>query len=170
MWSTRARLAAAYGGLLFATLAAFCVALYFARRVSANQDLGRHAVRVADQVLQTIVVVERSGKRVTTRDSTLVLTATSEPPAKPTECAAKGACRWVVSVTPLFELRNTLEPRPGYFLVLDKDSRLLYSSFAVRQLPPDDQNDLNRVAIDLVPGGDAAVLALPRDTVLGGRI
>src|SRR5213075_487669 len=84
-------------------------------------------------------------------------------------CAAKNACRSIVTVSPLPELRNVLEPRPGYFLLLDKDSRLLYSSFAVRQLPPEDQDDLNAVALQLNPGGNAAII-LPRDSVLGGRM
>ena len=97
MWSTRARLAAAYAGLLFATLATFSGAVYFARRASAYQDLGRRAVRSADQVLAQLASAERSGKRLTSRDS------------------VGGR----VSVSPLTELRNTLEPLPGYFLVLD---------------------------------------------------
>jgi len=158
MWSTRARLAAAYAGLLFATLATFCAAVYFARRASAYQDLGERAVRGADQVLSRLALAERSGKRLTVRDSTRV--------------HREGATdsTWVYTVSPGPELRNTLEPLPGYFLVLDPQRRLLYSSFAVRQLPGDDQEDLNQIAIDLNPGGAAAVVPLPRDTVLGGRM
>jgi two-component system OmpR family sensor kinase len=136
MWSTRARLAAAYAGLLFATLAAFCAAVYFARRASAYQELGTRAVWAADQVLQTMVVAERSGKKLTERalrDTSLV-------------------------VTPQPELRSTLEARPGYFLVLDEKSRLLYSSFAIRQLPPDDQDHINQVAANLEAGRAAAVV------------
>ncbi|HJQ21307.1 MAG TPA: HAMP domain-containing sensor histidine kinase [Gemmatimonadaceae bacterium] len=145
MWSTRARLAAAYALLLFATLLAFCAAIYFARRASAYQELGERAVTAADQVLATMAQAERNGKRLSTRDSN-------------------------GTVSPLPELRNVLEPRPGYFLVLDAQSRLLYSSFAVRQLPSDDQDDLNAVALQLNPGRDAAIFPLPRDTVLGGRM
>lgn len=153
MWSTRARLAAAYAGLLFATLAAFCAAVYFARRASAYQDLGRRAARASGQVLRTIVAAQRSGKRLTLRDSSL-----------------DTARKWVVTVSPQPELRNTLEPLPGYFLVLDARNRLLYSSFAVRQLPTDDQEDLQAIGLNLVPGGAAAIVPLPRDTVLGGRM
>ena len=158
MWSTRARLAAAYAGLLFATLAAFCVAVYFARRAAAYQDLAGRSVRAADQVILAMVAAERGGKRLSARDSIKV------------QREGRSDSAWVVTVSPTPELRNTLEPMPGYFLVLDQQRRLLYSSFAFRQLPADDQNDLNQVAIDLNPGGDAAVLALPRDTVLGGRM
>lgn len=145
MWSTRARLAAAYALLLFATLIAFCAAVYFARRATAYQELGERAGRAAEQVLATMAQAERSGKRLSSRDS-------------------------LGTVTPLPELRNVLEPRPGYFLVLDAQSRLLYSSFAIRQLPQDDQDDLNAVALQLTPGRDAAIFPLPRDTVLGGRM
>src|SRR5438067_12123588 len=134
MWSTRARLAAAYAGLLFVTLAAFCAAVYFARRASADQELGQRASRAADQVLQTIAAAERSGKRVTARDSSLVVSSTNAPPPNAGVCRTANVCRWIVTVSPTPELRNALETRPGYFLVLDKDSRLLYSSFAVRQL------------------------------------
>ena len=158
MWSTRARLAAAYAGLLFATLATFCGAVYFARRASAYQDLGKRAVRSADQVLSRLTLAQRSGKRLTVRDSARVLRPGQRDSV------------WVFTVSPGPELRNTLEPLPGYFLVLDPQSRLLYSSFAIRQLPSDDQDDLNQVAIDLHPGGAAAVITLPRDTVLGGRM
>ena len=170
MWSTRARLAAAYAGLLLATLAAFCAAVYLARRASARQELGQRAVRAADQVIATIATAKRSGKRLTVRDSSLVLTATNTPRPDPRVCAAKNICRWVVTVGPLPELRNTLEPLPGYFMVLDAQRRLLYSSFAVRQLPPADQEDLNQTSIDLNPGSTAAIVPLPRDTVLGGRM
>jgi len=153
MWSTRARLAAAYAGLLFATLLAFCAAVYFARRASAYQDLGQRAARASEQVLRPLVAAQRAGKRLTTRDSSMDTTG-----------------KWEITVSPLPELRNTLEPLPGYFMVLDVRNRLLYSSFAVRQLPPDDQEDLQAIGLDLRPGGAAAVVPLPRDTVLGGRM
>lgn len=170
MWSTRARLAAAYGGLLFATLAAFCAAVYFARRASAYQNLGQRAGQAADQVLRTIAAAEASGKRLTLRDSTLVLAGTSTPPPHREACAEEDACRWVTTVTPTSELRNNLDPRAGYFLVLDEKSRLLYSSFAVRQLSRADQDDVNEVAVHLEPAGSAAIVRLARDTMLGGRI
>jgi two-component system OmpR family sensor kinase len=170
MWSTRARLTAAYAGLLLATLAVFSAAVYFARRASAYQDLGGRASQAGDQVLQTIVAAERSAKRLTVRDSVQVLEATNAPPQNAGACAARSACRWVTTVSPTAELRNTLDPLPGYFLVLDERSRLLYSSFAFRQLPRDEQDDLNAVALELKPGGAAAVVMIERNTLLGGRM
>lgn len=170
MWSTRARLAAAYAGLLFATLAAFCIAVYFARRASAYQELAERSVRAADQVILNVLAKERAGIKLTSRDSAQVLASNGASPTSPDLCAEPKACRWVVTVSPLPELRNALEPLPGYFLLLDVNSRLLYSSFAVRQLSRDDQDDLNAVALQLDPGGDAAIVPLPRDTILGGRM
>ena len=150
MWSTRARLAAAYAGLLFGTLVVFCIALYFARRASAYQNLGERAMVAADEVLQDMVVAERAGKRLSTRDST------REMPEGRTDSV------WVVAVSPRAELRSTLEPHPGYFMVLDEKSRLLYSSFAVRQLAPADQEELNQIAVDLHPGRTAPLVPLLR--------
>lgn len=144
MWSTRARLAAAYSGLLFATLVAFCAAVYFARRASSYQELGVQAARSAETVLRTMAAAERAGKRLTARDRGL-------------------------TVTPLPELRNTLEPVPGYFLVLDAQNRLLYSSSAVRQLPTDAQADLQDLGIDLSLDREGVLVPLP-DTLLGGRM
>ena len=127
MWSTRARLAAGYAGLLFATLLAFCIALYFARREWAMQQLGRRAVSAADNVVVLMRRVQESGVALTARDTTLV--------------APQGA------VSPLPALRATLEPRPGFFLVLDDRNRLIYSSFAMRQLDVADQQEINQQAV-----------------------
>jgi len=153
MWSTRARLAAAYAGLLFATLVTFCIAVYFARRTSAHEQLGQRAARAADQVLAVMRNAEESGRPLTERDSTL------GPDSM-----------WVFSVSALPQLRTTLEPRPGYFLVLDNRNRLIYSSFAVRQLGTPDQLEINSVALDVVPNGSAAIASLSEDALAGDRI
>jgi signal transduction histidine kinase len=147
MWSTRARLTAAYAGLLLATLVAFGAAVYFARRATADQNLAERAAIAADQVLRVMAAAERSGKRLTQRDSTDVTIVSSLP-----------------------EMRRTLEPLSGYFLVLGDRSRLLYSSFAVRQLSREGQDDLNAIALELEPGGNAAKVTITRDTIDGGRI
>jgi signal transduction histidine kinase len=123
---------------------AFCAAVYFARRASAYQELGQRAATAADQVIRAMIAAEKAGNRLTRNDS------------------------GVVSSLP--ELRNTLEPLPGYFIVLDPQRRLLYSSFAVRQLPTDEQEDLQAVGLDLRPSGAAAIVPLPNNSVLGGRM
>ncbi|MEX2153415.1 MAG: HAMP domain-containing sensor histidine kinase [Gemmatimonadaceae bacterium] len=155
MWSTRARLAAAYAGLLFVTLLTFCAAVYLARRSSAYQQLGERAASAAEQVLRTMAAAEGSGKRLTMRDSTKEARDTTGRDSV-----------WTVTVSPRPELRSTLEPRPGYFLVLDEKNRLLYSSFAVRQLPTPDQDDLNQAAVNLLPGRDSVVSLRPDDRML----
>ena len=141
MWSTRARLAAAYAGLLLATLVVFCVALYFTRRASAYQELGLRAVRAADELLGEMAAAERGGIRLTERS----LRPSGE-----------------IGVSPTPQLRGTLEPHAGYFLVLDERNALLYSSFAVRQLSAADQAELNEVAVYLNPGGEAALVPMER--------
>jgi signal transduction histidine kinase len=145
MWSSRARLAAAFAGMLIASLATFSTAVYFARRAASYQELGQRAADAADNVLLALSSAQSAGAPVVIRDS-------------------------LGNVIPQRALRNALEPRPGYFLVLDGQSRLLYSSFAVRQLSLSDQADLNAVALDIQPGRDAAILPLPRDSIIGGRI
>jgi two-component system OmpR family sensor kinase len=166
MWSTRARLAATYAGLLFVTLLVFITAVYVARRASAFQDLGNQASDVARQVRQRIVAAQTAGQPLTVRDSTLVPVGSSGCARRAAEAAASGCWQFVVS--PLPELRKTLEPLPGYFLLLDEQDRLLYSSFAIRRLPTVDQEDVNTFAIKMVVGGAPTPIALPRDTVLGG--
>jgi signal transduction histidine kinase len=148
MWSTRARLAAAYAGLLFATLLAFCAAVYFARRASAYQELGHRAGRSAEQVLRAMAVAQASGRPLTTRDSVRV----------PRESGDDSV--WVYTVGPLPELRNVLETRPGFFLILGERSKLLYSSFAMRQLPDADQADINGAGLALQAGREAALVPL----------
>jgi len=157
MWSTRARLAAAYAGLLFATLLAFCAAVYVARRASATQELTARGARAAQQVLRTMVNAERSGLRLTARDSTRQLRPEGTDSVT------------VISVSPLLDLRKTLEPLPGYFLVLDAQQRLLYSSFAVRQLPEEDQQGFNQFAVDLNAAGPPVVF-LARDPAIGDML
>jgi two-component system OmpR family sensor kinase len=146
MWSTRARLAAAYSGLLFVTLSAFCVVVYYTRLQATRQDLSAGALRVSEQVVRAMILAEQAGKRLTTRDTTLQ------------------------TVSPTPELRQTLEPLPGYFIVLDTVERLLYSSVALRSLPEADQDSVNRLAIGLQPSRIGTEVKLASDTLLGGRM
>jgi two-component system, OmpR family, sensor kinase len=154
MWSTRARLAAAYAGLLFATLLAFCAAVYFARRASGYQELGERAVRSAEQVLHTMDIANVSGRPLTTRDSVKVPRDAGDSTGVLTDSV------WVYTVSALPAMRNVLETRPGFFLILGAGDKLLYSSFAMRQLPPADQGDVNQVAVELEVGREAAVVPL----------
>jgi signal transduction histidine kinase len=167
-------LAATYAGLLFATLLAYIAAVYIARRAAAYEDLGQRAGEAAQLVRQRIVVSQEADQPLTIRDSALVVRGSSSPPSDTAACEKQGVCRWEFVVRPLPELGKTLEPLPGYFLVLDAQGRLLYSSFAVRRLPTSFQEDLNTLAIRLMdttggrqPGGATAVMPMPGATTLG---
>lgn len=168
MWSTRARLAAAYAGLLFGTLAVFSAAVYFARRASAYQELGAIAGRIAEGVLRRVSQAQAE-RPVTTRDSSYVVAGTPSPPHDSSECAAPNACRWQYTVRPLPGLTNALASLPGVFLLLDVESRLLYSSDAMRQLPRSYQDEINSVGLRLNPGGNAAIVSPPADTTASGN-
>jgi two-component system OmpR family sensor kinase len=151
MWSTRARIATAYAGLLFVTLVAFSLAVFVARRSSAIEELAAFGIPAdiaADQVLRAIFNAEATGKKLTSRDSTLALREGSSDSV------------WTKTVRASPELPQLLAPQPGYFLVLDSTSKLLYSSAAMRRLPTEDQGRINQQAVNLYPTGRAAVVQL----------
>ena len=148
MASTRTRLTISYLVVLMATLVAFAVALYVARGVEADQDVLEQAAALADDVLGTIRSAQEGGRRLTERLQT----------------------EGVPTFRPTFEMGEQLDRHPGYFLVLDSLGRLLYSSSAVRLLAAEDQSDLYSVAFQLRPGGSAALLPLPRDSLVKGRL
>ena len=128
--STRARLTFAYAALLIATMIAFGVALWYARRESADQELAQHASSVAERVLTAIRAAQQQGKRLTYIESG----------------------DFGKSVRATQQLGELLDPRPGFFMVLDSTGKLLYSSPTVRLLSQDDQERLLQVADSL--GGD----------------
>ena len=148
MASTRTRLTISYAFVLSATLIAFAVALYVARGAEADQDVLEQAAAIADDVLATVRSSQLSGKRLTSIDR-------SEFPP---------------TIRPTQEMGEQLDRHPGYFVVLDSLGRLLYSSSAVRMLAPEDQQDLYTVAFQLRPGGRAARVPLPRDSLIRGRL
>jgi two-component system, OmpR family, sensor kinase len=151
MWSTRARIAAAYAGLLVVTLLAFSLAVYVARRSAAFEELagfGIQADLAADAVLRAMANAEATGKKLTQRDSTLTLREGSSDSV------------WTRTVSPRPDLAQLLAPYPGFFLVLDDQSKLLYSSSVMRRLPREDQDHINEQAVTLYPNGRAAVVPL----------
>src|SRR5215218_1818468 len=119
MTSTRARLTLSYAFVLLGTMVAFGMALWKGRSKDAiQQQVGQEAFRVADNVLFTIKNAQFAGKRLTFVDTTNV---------------EKGL------VKSTRELSDVLDPLPGYFMVLDRNGRLLYSSALMRSLSGDDQ-------------------------------
>jgi two-component system OmpR family sensor kinase len=114
MASTRARLTVSYATVLVGTLIAFSIAILAERKSLARDDLGREALRVADNVFFTL---QATPQRLFAVDSTangLVVRSTKE-------------------------LGDVLDPVPGYFMILDRQGRLLYTSVLMRLLSGDEQ-------------------------------
>lgn len=149
MSSTRTRLALAFAATIVATLVAFAVALYYARRADAYQQLGQRAHEVATDVLGTIRSAQLAGKRLTFIERS--------PEFGP-----------VVRSTQ--ELGELLAPRPGFFLVLDSQDKLLFPSAAVQLLSPDAQDALFDVALRLKVGGEAALVPVRLDSLTTTRL
>ena len=124
MASTRARLTVSYAVVLLGTLIAFGVAIYAERRSVVRDDLGREALRVADNVFLTL---QATSQKLFTVDTT-----------------PNG-----LTVRPTTELKDVLDPVPGYFMVLDRQGRALYSSSLMRLLSGDDQLLLTRSVLRL---------------------
>src|SRR3984957_8582177 len=129
MASIRARLTGAYAITMVATVTALGGVLFAAQRNDRAHQLARQAIEDADLAVRIVGRVAATGEPVT---------ATSDPLLGPSSEA-------IHVVTPA--LRNVLEGLPDYVLVLDSAGRTLYNSFAVRQLDPDDQVQLSRIAI-----------------------
>src|SRR5512133_2475257 len=102
MASTRARLTVSYALVLLGTMVAFGTAIWKERRSSLKDELGREALRVADNVFFTM---QSSPQKLTFVDSG----GTTGPVVRGTK-----------------DLADVLDPVPGYFMVLDRQGRLLY--------------------------------------------
>ena len=140
MASTRARLTVSYAVVLIGTLIAFAVAIWAERKSAFRDDLGREALRVADNVFLTLQVTPQKLFSVdTTPDGLLV---------RPTK-----------------ELGDALDPVPGYFMVLDRQGRLLYSSSLMRLLSGDDQLLVSQSVLRLPDQRTSAPLTAARVSV-----
>jgi len=133
MASTRARLTVSYALVLLGTMVAFGTAIWFERRNADKDELGREALRVADNVFLTIQASPQRSAFVDT-------TGTTGPIIRNTK-----------------DLADVLDPVPGYFMVLDKQGRLLYSSALMRLLSGDDQTTLLRYVLQLTEAGGLSV-------------
>ncbi|HVA56698.1 MAG: HAMP domain-containing sensor histidine kinase [Gemmatimonadaceae bacterium] len=144
MYSTRTRLTTAYAGLLFATMIAFSAALYFGRRLAANDELAIQAHAEADLVLQTIVNAQRNGRVLTT----VLVNPLTGPVIQPTKAMAE-----------------ELDQVPGFFLLVDPQDRLLYSSTTLQLFSHRDQDTVYTVGRTLTANGPSAVVPLTQDTL-----
>lgn len=166
MASIRARLATGYGLALAATLVAFAVSLYVARKAAADQDLAIEAVDEADHVLRVVRAYE-----------------TQERPA--VDFRPSGG-RYVATLTQGMGIE--LDRHSGYFLVFAADDRTLYVSPPLRILQAVDTatfRTLMDAARNTVSEGQGFKIRLPdeasgdersllfamrRDTLPGSRI
>lgn len=164
MASTRARLTVSYAFVLLGTMVVFATTIWAARRNVGTdrlgQELGPFAFRLADQVMLSIESAQRDGRRLTYVDST-------------------DTAR--VVIRPTRELAALLDPFSGYFMVLDRDDRLLYSSSQFRLFTPDDQTKVmanilrltnEAIGITVPVRGDSLILlaVAKRDSAVGPNI
>ena len=124
MASTRARLTVSYAIVLLGTLIAFGIAVWAERKSVVRDELGREALRIADNVFLTLQSTPQKLFSVDTTPNGL-------------------------AVRPTTELKDVLDPVPGYFMVLDRQGRLLYSSSLMRLLSGDDQVLLTKSVLQL---------------------
>jgi signal transduction histidine kinase len=142
MSSIRSRLTVAYAGAMVGTVVAFAFALWAARRASSYEELNRHVYAEANLARNVIRQAEENGQPVTVTYDTLV------------------------GPTITRSIRNLLEGIPDYMLVLDQSGRMLYGSFAVRQLDEDDRAALQTAAIVAPASGTGQIYDLPHDRLL----
>lgn len=148
--STRARLTSAYSALLVATLIVFGVALSAMRDNRAN-NIGAGAFPTADSIVMTIRDLQR--QFLLQPDSqpltvTMLDSANGKPVAHPSRALGK-----------------VLDRIPGFFLVFNNQNQLLYASQRMRDLSPDDQDAVNRVAAQLATRREDVRLSLRGDTL-----
>ena len=149
MAGTRFRIATAVAGIVAGALIAFSVALYYSRRASAYQELGIHVISTADRVLGAMRDVQSGGDSLTR----IVPTGNGVAQVRANEV-----------------LGRVLDRFPAYFLVLDSQDKLLYSSSLVRLLPPEDQEELQRVAFELRVGQEGAIVPIRYDALARDRL
>jgi two-component system, OmpR family, sensor kinase len=140
MASVRSRMTAAYAAALVGTMVVFALVLREARRAAAYRELEQSAMGSARRVVDIIRRAQDAREPLTVLRDTLPV------------------------LSPALQAR--LEGVPEYVLVLDLEDRLLYASFAVRQLSSDDVFHLLSAAIDLRTSERAVPVALTDDALL----
>jgi signal transduction histidine kinase len=148
--STRGRLTAAYALLLLATFMVFGVTLSATRDSRAN-DIDATALPRADSIVTTIRDFQRQ-IRLQPDSQPLTVTMLDSVSGKPV-------------AHPSRSLVKVLDRIPGYFLVFNNQNQLLYASPLMRDLPPDDQDQVNRVAAQLATRREEARLSLRGDSL-----
>jgi signal transduction histidine kinase len=128
MASTRVRFTVSYVALTMAAVIVFAVALYVARLRVAQDELYSQSIQFADDIIRDIQLSRQRGYPLMVVDSTDPGSMTISP-----------------------QLRQYLELRPGYFMLVGSDSTYLYNSALVRALPPTDGDSLLQYARRVSP-------------------
>src|SRR5438067_718674 len=105
MASTRTRFTISYVTLSMGVVIAFAVAMWSARKTVAQDQLVSQAQSFADHLLSDIRLSKAAGLQPTVAD-------TANPGA--------------VKLSP--QLRNYLDTRPGYFILIGPNDQVLYNS------------------------------------------
>ena len=140
MASVRGRLTLAYAAALFGTMLVFALVLREARRSAVYRELERQAGTNADQVIDVIRRAREAREPLTVPRDT------------------------VPALSPALFAR--LEGVPNYVFVLDVNNRVLYASYAVRQLDSDDLFALLSAALRMGPNGRAELVRLEQQELL----
>src|SRR5206468_84384 len=123
MASTRARFTISYVTLAMTAVIAFAVAVWTARKTVARDQLVSQAQSFADRLLSDIRQLKMLGLDLTAADS-----------ANP----------GVSKLSP--QLRNYLDTRPGYFIIIGPKDDVVYNSVLIRMLAPTDGDSLLQYA------------------------
>ncbi|HET9426018.1 MAG TPA: ATP-binding protein [Gemmatimonadaceae bacterium] len=118
MASTRVRFTVSYVALAMGAVTVFAIALYNARKAVAREQLYSQAIFFADDIVRDIQLARQRGYPLMVAD-------TADPGS--------------LSISP--QLRQFLELRPGYFILM-QDTVNLYNSPQVRALPRTDGDSL----------------------------
>ena len=140
MASTRARFTISYVTLAMGAVIAFAVAVWGARRTVAQEQLVAEAQSYADRLLEDLRAAKAASVPLTLDDSTNT-----------------------GGVKPSIELRNYLDKKPGYFIVIGPNDQVLYNSVQIRMLAPTDGDSLLQYATRLKPT-DLALAPITADT------
>src|SRR3954471_17859167 len=123
MASTRVRFTVSYVALAMGAVIAFAISLYVARISLAREQIFSQAVLFADDIIRDIQLSRERGYPLMVVDST-------DPGSE--------------ALSP--QLRQFLDLRPGFFIIVDKDGDYVYNSVQVRSLPRSDGDSLLQYA------------------------
>jgi signal transduction histidine kinase len=141
MASTRVRFTVSYVALTMGALIVFATALYVARIRAAQDELYSQAIHFADDIIRDIQLSRGRGYPLMVVDSANPGSGTISP-----------------------QLRQYLELRPGYFILVGSDGATLYNSAQVRALPPTDGDSLLQYSRRL-PSQTIAMVPLVADSL-----